>query len=64
MLKWLDAWHDDLVTSGFSAHLCGELPFELAKSKPRELLPVPSDATEQSDCMLHEVGLSTQHEPQ
>ena len=19
MLKWLDAWHDDLVTSGFSA---------------------------------------------
>ena len=21
MLKWLDAWHDDLVTSGFSAHL-------------------------------------------
>ena len=28
MLKWLDAWHDDLVTSGFSAHLRGELPFE------------------------------------
>ena len=45
MLKWLDAWHDDLVTSGFSAHLRGELPFELAKLKPRELLPVPSDAT-------------------
>ena len=39
MLKWLDAWHDDLVTSGFSAHLRGELPFELAKLKPRELLP-------------------------
>ena len=44
MLKWLDAWHDDLVTSGFSAHLRGELPFELAKLKPRELLPVPTDA--------------------
>ena len=36
MLKWLDAWHNDLVTSGFSAHLRGELPFELAKLKPRE----------------------------
>ena len=45
MLKWLDAWHDDLVTSGFSAHLRGELPFELAKLKPRDLLPVPSDAS-------------------
>ena len=45
MLKWLDAWHDDLVTSGFSAHLRGELPFELAKLKPRELLQVPTDAT-------------------
>ena len=41
---WLDAWHDDWTTHGYAAHLRGEVPFDLIKLKPRELLPVPSDA--------------------
>ena len=62
MLKWLDAWHDDLVTSGFSAHLRGELPFELAKLKPRELLPVPSDATAAISVDIQNASITHQNE--
>ena len=62
MLKWLDAWHDDLVTSGFSAHLRGELPFELAKLKPRELLPVPPDATAAISVNIQNASITHQNE--
>ena len=62
MLKWLDAWHDDLVTSGFSAHLRGELPFELAKLKPRDLLPVPSDATAAISVDIQNASIKHQNE--
>ena len=42
---WLDAWTEDLNTSGFGAFTRGEVPVECLKLKvTRALLTVPSDA--------------------
>ena len=42
---WLDAWTEDLNTSGFGAFTRGEIPVECLKLKvTRALLAVPSDA--------------------
>jgi hypothetical protein len=44
LVTWLDTWLDDLTAAGYSTLLRGEEPFELAKLRPRPLLPVPADA--------------------
>jgi hypothetical protein len=44
LVTWLDTWQEDLTAAGYSTLLRGEEPFELAKLRPRPLLPVPADA--------------------
>ena len=45
LLKWTQAWTDDITSIGFAPLLRGEDPYELSKLAPRELIPaVAADA--------------------
>ena len=41
---WIKVWIEDMNVTGFGAFARGELPYEVAKLIPRDLLAVPSDA--------------------
>ena len=43
IVTFIETWTDDLNSTGFSAPLRNQLPFELAKLKRRDLLTVPAD---------------------
>ena len=43
--KWIQTWSDLMQQSGYGPLLRGEVPYDLLKLQPRELLPVP-DASE------------------
>ena len=41
---WIKVWIEDMNVTGFGAFARGELPYEVAKLIPRDLLAVPTDA--------------------
>ena len=41
---WIKVWIEDMNVAGFGAFARGELPYEVAKLIPRDLLAVPTDA--------------------